>query len=59
MLGVRRAGVTVALHSFEQRGLSPCGAASSPLSTVRHRESGGQLLRHAEAELKRLMSEVA
>ena len=48
MLGVRRAGVTVALHGFERRGL--CDHAPRPAhpdQSRRHRADRGQFLRHA------------
>ena len=48
MLGVRRAGVTVAIHSFERRGLVDDPARPAHRGQPRrHRAGGGQLLRHA------------
>jgi CRP-like cAMP-binding protein len=58
MLGVRRAGVTVALHSFERRGLI---ATRRGQLTLVDREGiekvAGSFYGIPEAELKRLMSE--
>jgi CRP-like cAMP-binding protein len=58
MLGVRRAGVTVALHSFEQRGFI---AMRRGQLTIINRpgieQVAGSFYGMPEAELKRLMSE--
>ena len=60
MLGVRRAGVTVALHSFERRGFI---ATRRGQLTVINRpgieQVAGSFYGIPEAELKRLMSEPA
>jgi len=60
MLGVRRAGVTVALHSFEQRGYI---AMRRGQLTIINRpgieQVAGSFYGTPEAELKRLMSEVS
>jgi CRP-like cAMP-binding protein len=60
MLGVRRAGVTVALHSFEQRGYI---AMRRGQLTIINRpgieQVAGSFYGMPEAELKRLMSEVS
>ena len=59
MLGVRRAGVTVALHSFEQRGYI---AMRRGQLTIINRpgieQVAGSFYGMPEAELKRLMSEI-
>jgi CRP-like cAMP-binding protein len=59
MLGVRRAGVTVALHAFEQRGYI---AMRRGQLTIINRTGielvAGSFYGMPEAELKRLMSEV-
>ena len=48
MLGVRRAGVTVALHGFERRGLVDHPARPAhPGQPRRHRAGRRQLLWHA------------
>ena len=60
MLGVRRAGVTVALHSFEQRGF--IGMRRGQLTLINRagiEQVAGSFYGMPEAELKRLMSEVA
>ena len=59
MLGVRRAGVTVALHSFEQRGF--VGMKRGQLTLINRpgiEQVAGSFYGMPEAELKRLMSEV-
>jgi CRP-like cAMP-binding protein len=60
MLGVRRAGVTVALHSFEQRGFI---AMRRGQLTIINRpgieQVAGSFYGTPEAELKRLMSEIS
>ncbi len=58
MLGVRRAGVTVALHSFERRGL--IATRRGQLTLVNRagiEEVAGSFYGIPETELKRLMSE--
>jgi CRP-like cAMP-binding protein len=59
MLGVRRAGVTVALHSFEQRGYI---AMRRGQLTIINRpgieQVAGSFYGMPEAELKRLMSDI-
>jgi CRP-like cAMP-binding protein len=58
MLGVRRAGVTVALHSFEQRGL--IATRRGQLTLVDRggiEQVAGSFYGMPEAELKRLMSD--
>jgi len=58
MLGVRRAGVTVALHSFERRGL--IATRRGQLTLVNRtgiEQVAGSFYGIPEAELKRLMSE--
>jgi len=58
MLGVRRAGVTVALHSFEQRGF--IGMRRGQLTLINRagiEQVAGSFYGMPEAELKRLMSE--
>ena len=60
MLGVRRAGVTVALHSFEQRGF--IAMRRGQLTIVNRggiQQVAGSFYGMPEAELKRLMSEAA
>jgi CRP-like cAMP-binding protein len=57
MLGVRRAGVTVALHSFERRGLITTRRGQLTLVDRTGIESvAGSFYGIPEAELKRLMS---
>ena len=59
MLGVRRAGVTVALHSFERRGL--IATRRGQLTLVNRagiEQVAGSFYGMPEAELKRLMSDV-
>src|ERR1700722_19690384 len=59
MLGVRRAGVTVALHSFEQR--SYIAMRRGQLTIINRtgiEQVAGSFYGMPEAELKRLMSEV-
>ena len=56
MLGVRRAGVTVALHSFERRGLITTRRGQLTLMDRKGIESvAGSFYGIPEAELKRLM----
>jgi CRP-like cAMP-binding protein len=60
MLGVRRAGVTVALHSFERRGL--IATRRGQLTLVNRpgiEQVAGSFYGIPEAELKRLMAETA
>jgi len=58
MLGVRRAGVTVALHSFERRGLIATRRGQLTLVDRSGIEKvAGSFYGIPEAELKRLMSE--
>jgi CRP-like cAMP-binding protein len=58
MLGVRRAGVTVALHSFERRGLIATRRGQLTLMDRKGIEKvAGSFYGIPEAELKRLMSE--
>jgi CRP-like cAMP-binding protein len=60
MLGVRRAGVTVALHSFEQRGF--IAMRRGQLTIVNRagiEQVAGSFYGMPEAELKRLMSDIA
>lgn len=58
MLGVRRAGVTVALHSFERRGLIATRRGQLTLVNRKGIEQvAGSFYGIPEAELKRLMSE--
>jgi CRP-like cAMP-binding protein len=58
MLGVRRAGVTVALHSFEQRGFIAMRRGQLTLINRGGIEQvAGSFYGMPEAELKRLMSE--
>jgi CRP-like cAMP-binding protein len=58
MLGVRRAGVTVALHSFERRGLIATRRGQLTLVDRKGIEKvAGSFYGIPEAELKRLMSE--
>ena len=60
MLGVRRAGVTVALHSFEQRGyISMRRGQLTLINRSGIEQVAGSFYGMPEAELKRLMSEVA
>jgi CRP-like cAMP-binding protein len=60
MLGVRRAGVTVALHSFEQRGYIAMRRGQLTLINRSGIEQvAGSFYGIPEAELKRLMAEVA
>ena len=59
MLGVRRAGVTVALHSFEQRGFIAMRRGQLTLiNRAGIEQVAGSFYGMPEAELKRLMSEV-
>jgi CRP-like cAMP-binding protein len=58
MLGVRRAGVTVALHSFERRGLISTRRGQLTLVDRKGIEKvAGSFYGIPEAELKRLMAE--
>lgn len=58
MLGVRRAGVTVALHSFERRGLIATKRGQLTLiNRAGIEEVAGSFYGIPEAELKRLMAE--
>jgi CRP-like cAMP-binding protein len=58
MLGVRRAGVTVALHSFEQRGFIAMRRGQLTLiNRAGIEQVAGSFYGMPEAELKRLMSE--
>ena len=58
MLGVRRAGVTVALHSFERRGLIATRRGQLTLVDRKGIEKvAGSFYGIPEAELKRLMNE--
>src|SRR6185312_1430893 len=58
MLGVRRAGVTVALHSFERRGLIATRRGQLTLiNRAGIEEVAGSFYGIPEAELKRLMGE--
>jgi CRP-like cAMP-binding protein len=58
MLGVRRAGVTVALHSFERRGLIATKRGQLTLiNRAGIEEVAGSFYGIPEAELKRLMGE--
>ena len=60
MLGVRRAGVTVALHSFKQRGfISMRRGQLTLINRAGIEQVAGSFYGMPEAELKRLMSEVA
>jgi len=60
MLGVRRAGVTVALHSFEQRSfISMRRGQLTLINRTGIEQVAGSFYGMPEAELKRLMSEVA
>lgn len=60
MLGVRRAGVTVALHSFEQRGYIAMRRGQLTLINRSGIEQvAGSFYGIPEAELKRLMGELA
>jgi CRP-like cAMP-binding protein len=60
MLGVRRAGVTVALHSFEQRGfVSRRRGQLTLIDRAGIEQVAGSFYGMPEAELKHLMSEVA
>jgi CRP-like cAMP-binding protein len=59
MLGVRRAGVTVALHSFEQRGFITMRRGQLTLvNRAGIEQVAGSFYGMPEAELKRLMNEV-
>jgi CRP-like cAMP-binding protein len=59
MLGVRRAGVTVALHSFEQRGyIAMRRGQLTIINRTGIEQVAGSFYGMPEAELKRLMSEV-
>jgi CRP-like cAMP-binding protein len=59
MLGVRRAGVTVALHSFERRGLIATKRGQLTLiNRTGIEQVAGSFYGIPEAELKRLMAEV-
>src|ERR1700677_3533662 len=58
MLGVRRAGVTVAIHSFEQRGfLTTRRGELTVVNRAGIEQVAGSFYGIPEAELKRLMSE--
>jgi CRP-like cAMP-binding protein len=58
MLGVRRAGVTVALHSFERRGLITTKRGQLTLvDRIGIEKVAGSFYGVPEAELKRLMSD--
>ena len=58
MLGVRRAGVTVALHSFERRGLITTKRGQLTLvNRAGIEQVAGSFYGAPEAELKRLMSQ--
>ncbi len=58
MLGVRRAGITVALHSFERRGLITTRRGQLTLiNRAGIEQVAGSFYGMPEAELKRLMSE--
>src|SRR5580693_10625142 len=58
MLGVRRAGVTVALHSFEQRGFIAMRRGQLTLiNRAGIEQVAGSFYGMPEAELKRLMAE--
>ena len=58
MLGVRRAGVTVALHSFERRGMIATRRGQLTLiNRAGIEQVAGSFYGIPEAELKRLMSE--
>jgi CRP-like cAMP-binding protein len=58
MLGVRRAGVTVALHSFERRGMITTRRGQLTLvNRAAIEQVAGSFYGIPEAELKRLMSE--
>jgi len=60
MLGVRRAGVTVALHNFERRGLIATKRGQLTLiDRAGIQQVAGSFYGVPEAELKRLMSEPA
>jgi CRP-like cAMP-binding protein len=60
MLGVRRAGVTVALHSFEQRGFIAMRRGQLTLiNRAGIEQVAGSFYGMPEAELKRLMSDAA
>jgi CRP-like cAMP-binding protein len=59
MLGVRRAGVTVAVHSFERRGLIATRRGQlTMVSRTGIEEIAGSFYGAPEAELKRLMADV-
>jgi len=58
MLGVRRAGVTVALHSFERRGLiATCRGQLTLINRKGIEQVAGSFYGIPEAELKRLMAD--
>ena len=58
MLGVRRAGVTVALHSFERRGMITTRRGQLTLiNRAAIEQAAGSFYGIPEAELKRLMAE--
>ena len=58
MLGVRRAGVTVAIHSFERRGLMTTRRGQLTLvNRAGIEQIAGSFYGMPEAELKRLMSD--
>ena len=60
MLGVRRAGVTVALHSFERRGMITTRRGQLTLiNRAGIEQVAGSFYGIPEAELKRLMAETA
>jgi len=60
MLGVRRAGVTVAIHSFERRGLVTTRRGQLTLANrAGIEEVAGSFYGVPEAELRRLMGEAA
>ena len=59
MLGVRRAGVTVAIHGFEQRGLVTTRRGQLTLvNRAGIEQTAGSFYGTPEAELKRLLSDV-
>jgi len=59
MLGVRRAGVTVAIHGFEQRGLVTTRRGQLTLvNRAGIEQTAGSFYGTPEAELKRLLGDV-